>query len=66
VYKFGLKLPTQTAATSYTSVPFHLVVLPNAKKIHMATHDISGRIGTADLDPSQVKGLMVANAALKN
>jgi hypothetical protein len=29
-------------------------------------HGISGRIGTSDLDPSQVKGLMVANAALKN
>jgi VWFA-related protein len=58
VYKFALKLPDQPAATSYTNLPLHLAVPPNAKTIRVAVRDISGRIGTADLDPSQVKRLV--------
>jgi len=58
VYKFALKLPNQPAATSYTSLPLHLVVPPNAKTVRMAVRDVSGRIGTADLDPSKVKELI--------
>ncbi len=58
VYKFALKLPAQPAATSYTNLPLHLAVPPNAKTVRVAVRDISGRIGTADLDPSQVKRLI--------
>jgi VWFA-related protein len=58
MYKFALKLPEQPTATSYTNLPLHLTVPPNAKSIRVAVRDISGRIGTADLDPSQVKGLI--------
>lgn len=58
VYKFTLKLPDQPAATSYTNVPLHLAVPSNAKTIRIAVRDTSGRIGTTDLDPSLVKGLI--------
>jgi VWFA-related protein len=58
VYKFSLKLPDQPAATSYTNLPLRLAVPPNAKTIRVAVRDISGRIGTTDLDPSQVKELI--------
>jgi VWFA-related protein len=58
VYKFALKLPSQPAATSYTNLPLRLAVPPNAKTIRVAVRDITGRIGTTDLDPSQVKGLI--------
>ncbi len=58
VYKFALKLPEKPAATSYTNLPLRLAVPPNAKTIRVAVRDISGRIGTTDLDPSQVKGLI--------
>jgi VWFA-related protein len=58
VYKFGLKLPDPPAATSYTNLPLHLTVPSNTKTIRIAVRDISGRIGTTDLDPSQVKELI--------
>jgi hypothetical protein len=58
VYKFALKLPGQPAAMSYTNLPLRLAVPPNAKTIRVAIRDISGRIGTTDLDPSQVKELI--------
>jgi len=58
VYKFALKLPSQPATTSYTNLPLRLAVPPNAKTIRIAVRDISGRIGTVDLDPSLVKGLI--------
>jgi VWFA-related protein len=58
VYKFALKLPDQPVETSYTNLPMHLTVPPNAKTIRVAVRDISGRIGTTDLDPSQVKQLI--------
>jgi hypothetical protein len=58
VYKFALKLPSQPAATSYTNLPLRLAIPPNAKTIRVAVRDITGRIGTTDLDPSQVKGLI--------
>jgi hypothetical protein len=35
-----------------------LAIPPNAKTIRIAVRDISGRIGTIDLDPTQVKGLI--------
>jgi VWFA-related protein len=58
VYKFSLKLPSQPAATSYTNLPLRLAVPPGAKTIRVAVRDVSGRIGTTDLDPSQVKELI--------
>jgi len=58
VYKFALKLPDQPAATSYTNLPLRLAIPPNAKTIRIAVREISGRIGTVDLDPSKVKGLI--------
>jgi len=58
VYQFGLKLPTQPASTSYTNLPLRLAIPPNARTIRVAVRDISGRIGTADLDPSQIKSLV--------
>ena len=58
VYKFALKLPGQPAATSYTNLPLRLAVPPNTKTIRVAVRDISGRIGTTDLDPSSVKALI--------
>lgn len=58
VYKFTLKLPAQPAATSYTNLPLHLAVPHNARTIRIAVRDISGRIGTTDLDPSIVKTLI--------
>jgi len=58
VYKFALKLPNPPSATSYTNLPLSLAVPPNAKTIRVAVRDISGRIGTVDLDPSQVKQLI--------
>jgi hypothetical protein len=58
LYKFVLKLPNQPAATSYTNLPLHLAIPPNAKTVRVAVRDISGRIGTADLDPSQIKSLI--------
>jgi VWFA-related protein len=58
VYKFALKLPDPPAATSYTNLPLRLAIPPNAKTIRIAVRDISGRIGTIDLDPTQVKGLI--------
>jgi len=54
VHKFGLKLPSQPTATSYTSLPLRLAIPANAKTVRVAVRDISGRIGTADLDPSLV------------
>jgi hypothetical protein len=57
VCKFVLKLPSQPAATSYTNLPLRLTVPPHTKTIRVAVRDISGRIGTTDLDPSLVKGL---------
>jgi VWFA-related protein len=58
VYTFALKLPTQPAATSYTNLPLRLAIPPNARTVRVAVRDISGRIGTADLDPSQIKSLV--------
>jgi VWFA-related protein len=58
VYKFALKLPSQPAATSYTNLPLRLAIPPNAKTVRVAVRDISGRIGTANLDPSQIKSLV--------
>jgi hypothetical protein len=58
VYKFALKLPGQPAPASYTNLPLHLAIPPNTKTIRVAVRDISGRIGTTDLDPSTVKGLI--------
>jgi len=58
VYKVALKLPGQPALTSYTNLPLHLAIPPNTKTIRVAVRDISGRIGTANLDPSSVKGLI--------
>jgi VWFA-related protein len=58
VFKFALKLPQQPAATSYTNLPLRLVIPPNAKTVRVAVRDINGRIGTADLNPSQVKNLI--------
>jgi VWFA-related protein len=58
VFKFALKLPDHPAETSYTNLPMHLTVPPNTKTIRVAVRDISGRIGTTDLDPSQVKELV--------
>jgi len=58
VYKFTLKLPDQPAATSYTNLPLRLAVPRNAKTVRVAVRDISGRIGTADLDPSHVRDLL--------
>jgi VWFA-related protein len=59
VYKFTLKLPAEPAATSYTNLPLRLAIPPTTKTVRVAIRDLSGRIGTADLDPSQVKGLLV-------
>ncbi len=58
VNKFVLKLPNQPAVTSYTSLPLHLAIPANARTVRVAVRDISGRIGTADLDPSQIKSLV--------
>jgi VWFA-related protein len=58
VFKFALKLPGQPATVSYTNLPLHLAVPPNTKTIRVAIRDISGRIGTTDLDPSNIKGLI--------
>jgi VWFA-related protein len=58
VYKFTLKLPSQPATTSYTNLPLRLAIPPNAKIVRAAVRDLSGRIGTADLDPSQIKSLV--------
>lgn len=58
VYKFGLKLPNQSAATSYTNLSLQLAIPPNARTIRVAIRDVSGRIGTVDLNPSQVKTLL--------
>jgi VWFA-related protein len=58
VYKFALKLPSQPAATSYTNLSLRLAIPPNAKTVRVAVRDTSGRIGTADLDPSQIKSLV--------
>jgi VWFA-related protein len=58
VSKFTLKLPSQPAATSYTNLPLRLAVPPNTKTVRVAIRDISGRIGTTDLDPSEVKELI--------
>jgi VWFA-related protein len=58
VYKFALKLPAQPTATSYTNLPLHLAVPPNTRTVRVAVRDISGRIGTTNLDPSMVKGLI--------
>jgi hypothetical protein len=58
VYKFALKLPGNPAATSYTNLPLRLAIPSNAKAVRVAVRDISGRIGTADLDPSQIKGFV--------
>jgi VWFA-related protein len=58
VYKFALNLPDQPAATSYTNLPLRLAVPPNTQTIRVAIRDISGRIGTTDLDSSHVKELI--------
>jgi VWFA-related protein len=58
VYKFALQLPGQPAATSYTNLPLRLQVPPNTQTIRVAVRDISGRIGTIDLDSSHVKELI--------
>jgi hypothetical protein len=58
VYKFTLKLPSQPVATSYTNLPLRLSIPPNAKTVRVAVRNTSGRIGTADLDPSQIKSLV--------
>jgi hypothetical protein len=58
VYKFALKLPSQPAATSYTNLSLRLAIPPNAKTVRVAVRDTRGRIGTADLDPSQIKSLV--------
>ncbi len=58
VYKFALKLPDQPTATSYTNLPLRLAVPPNTTTVRVAVRDISGRIGTTDLVPSQVKELI--------
>jgi VWFA-related protein len=58
VYKFALKLPGNPAATSYTNLPLRLAIPSNAKAVRVAVRDISGRIGTADLDPTQIKGFV--------
>jgi VWFA-related protein len=58
VFKFTLKLPAQSAATSFTNLPMHLAVPPNAKTIRIAVRDISGRIGTVDVDPAEARKLI--------
>ena len=58
VYKFALKLPDQPAAASYTNLPLQLAIPPNAKTVRVAVRDITGRIGTTDLDPSEVERLI--------
>ena len=58
VYKFALKLPDPPTATSYTNLPLRLAVPPNTKTLRIAIRDISGRIGTTDLDPTLIKGLI--------
>lgn len=58
VYKFALKLPSQLTTTSYTNLPLHLAIPPKTKTLRVAVRDISGRIGTTDLDPSQVQELL--------
>jgi hypothetical protein len=65
VYKFGLNVPDQSAQNSFTNIPLHITIPPNAKVVRVAIRDISGRIGTADLDPSLVKGLIAANPVPK-
>jgi len=58
VYRFSLELPGQPAATSYTNLPLRLAVPLATRTVRVAVRDISGRIGTTDLDPSQVKELI--------
>ena len=58
VYKFALKLPDPPTATSYTNLPLHLTIPPNATTLRVAIRDSSGRIGTTDLVPSQIKRLI--------
>jgi VWFA-related protein len=58
VYKFVLKLPNPPTATSYTNLPLRLAIPPNARTVRVAVRDISGRIGTADVNPSQIKSLI--------
>jgi hypothetical protein len=58
LYKFVLKLPNQPSATSYTNLPLRLAIPPNARTVRVVVRDISGRIGTADLDPSQTRSLV--------
>jgi VWFA-related protein len=58
LYKFVLKLPNQPAATSYTNLPLRLAIPPNTRTVRVAVRDITGRIGTADLDSSQIKSLI--------
>jgi VWFA-related protein len=58
VYKFTLKLPDHPVATSYTNLPMRLTMPPNTKTLRVAVRDISGRIGTTDFDPSQVRELI--------
>ena len=65
VYKFGLNIPDQPAQNSFTNIPLHITIPPNAKIVRVAIRDISGRIGTADLDPSLVKGLIATDPVAK-
>ena len=62
VYRFDLKnVPDQAAQNSFTNISLHITIPPNAQVVRVAIRDTSGRIGTADLDPSLVKGLIAAN-----
>jgi hypothetical protein len=49
VYRFGLKLPEQPAATSFTNLPLRLVIPSQATTIRVAVRDV---------DPSRVKTLI--------
>lgn len=55
VSHFMLKLPDQPAAVSYTQLPLHLAVPPNTQTLRIAIRDVSGRIGTTELAPSEIK-----------
>jgi len=55
---FTLKLPDQHAPVSYTQVPLHLTIPANTQTIRIAVRDVSGRIGTTEVAPSEIKSLI--------
>jgi VWFA-related protein len=65
VFDLGLMVPTQPRGNSFTRLQLQLALPQKTEAVRLVVRDISGRIGTVNLDPTKVSQLVSAAAIPK-